>query len=73
MIRQYQIRVISTRTSSAGYLNINFGITIPREIADQFNDVNFFIEKSGDSILLKSGAEIPNYSIQTEEEENINE
>ena len=35
-----------------------YGITIPPEIANLFNNVYFYIEKSGDSIILTSGLRI---------------
>ncbi|MEK6878484.1 MAG: hypothetical protein AABY22_02695 [Nanoarchaeota archaeon] len=61
MNEQFQIRVIATRISSSGVRHPTFGISIPKYMAHQFLGIRFFIEKSGNSILLRSGAEIPNY------------
>ena len=59
---QYTIRKISENK----YGNI-YGMTIPREIAEEFLKIKFTIEVSGNCIVVKSGQDIA----QLEEEERI--
>lgn len=53
--RQYRLRKLTTSNRTGDV----FGITIPYEVASRFPDCSFWVSRSGTSIVLQSGAEVP--------------
>jgi hypothetical protein len=50
----YKIRQTTTNNSTGD----SFALTVPREIASKFGDINFSIHVSGTSIIYSSGCRL---------------
>lgn len=63
---QYKIRGISWN-----HIGVVYGISIPREIAIQFEGIKFNIVKSGNNIILYSGQDLIQLKRDMEKEDKL--